>query len=65
MSPSDGVTDKIIETIYSARYGIYFCVLSFTHNDISDAMHFMRDGRKGRDAPLPPGGARRFRPGPG
>ena len=54
MSPSDGVTDKIIETIHSAHYGIYFCVLSFTHNDISDAMRIMRDGRKERDALSPP-----------
>lgn len=38
-SPSDGVTDKIIETIQTANESILFGILSFTRDDISGAMH--------------------------
>jgi len=43
MSPSDGVTARVIEAIESAEKNIYFAMLAFTHNDISDAMRDQRD----------------------
>jgi phosphatidylserine/phosphatidylglycerophosphate/cardiolipin synthase-like enzyme len=38
MSPSDGTQDKIIQAIGTADSSIYFCILSFTNNEISAAM---------------------------
>jgi len=43
MSPTDGVTDRVIEAVQSAEQNIYFAMLAFTHNDISDAMRDQRD----------------------
>ncbi len=43
MSPSDGVTGKIIEAITSADHSLYFAILAFTHNDVSLAMRDRRD----------------------
>ncbi len=37
-SPSDAVATHIIDAIGTAEQSIYFCILSFTHNSISDAM---------------------------
>lgn len=42
MSPSDGTTDRIIEAIGDAEHNIYFAILAFTHNDVSDAMRDRR-----------------------
>ena len=42
MSPSDGVTARVIEAVESADKNIYFAMLAFTHNDISDAMRTRR-----------------------
>lgn len=37
-SPSDGVTDKIVETIQSAQEQVDFALYTFTHNDAGDAL---------------------------
>ncbi|MBC8424607.1 T9SS type A sorting domain-containing protein [bacterium] len=42
MSPSDGVTARVIGAVESADENIYFAMLAFTHNDISDAMRNRR-----------------------
>jgi len=42
MSPSDQVTNRIINTVATADYSLYLCLLSFTHNDISLAMRNRR-----------------------
>jgi len=42
MSPSDGVTARVIQAVASAEQNIYFAMLAFTHNDISDAMRDQR-----------------------
>ncbi|MDR3668408.1 MAG: phospholipase D-like domain-containing protein [Ignavibacteriaceae bacterium] len=38
-SPSDGVTNQIINTIYTADSSIYFAVMTFTRSDIVTAIH--------------------------
>jgi phosphatidylserine/phosphatidylglycerophosphate/cardiolipin synthase-like enzyme len=38
MSPSDGVEPEIIEVVGTADAAIYFCILSFTSDNISEAM---------------------------
>ena len=38
MSPSDGVTARVVEAIGEAQHNLYFAMLAFTHDDISDAM---------------------------
>ncbi|MCK4546353.1 MAG: T9SS type A sorting domain-containing protein [Candidatus Eisenbacteria sp.] len=43
MSPSDGTASKIIEKIEAADHSIYFCILSFTQYQISNAMKDQRD----------------------
>jgi hypothetical protein len=47
MSPSDRTASKIIEKIGTADYSIYFCILSFTHYQISEAMKDQRDSIPG------------------
>jgi phosphatidylserine/phosphatidylglycerophosphate/cardiolipin synthase-like enzyme len=37
-SPSDGVTSKIENTIYTADYNLYFALLYFTRDDLADAV---------------------------
>ena len=39
MSPSDGVTDRIIAAIGTAEQSLAFAVLAFTHDDIAAALH--------------------------
>ncbi|KPJ61002.1 MAG: hypothetical protein AMJ46_03150 [Latescibacteria bacterium DG_63] len=43
MSPSDGVEPEIIEVVGSADSTIYFCILSFTSDNISQAMKLKWD----------------------
>jgi phosphatidylserine/phosphatidylglycerophosphate/cardiolipin synthase-like enzyme len=38
-SPSDGVTNQILNTIYTADSSIYFAVMTFTRSDIVTAIH--------------------------
>ncbi len=38
MSPSDGVASKIINAISTANKSIYFCIFTFSHQGICDAM---------------------------
>lgn len=42
MSPSDGVTARVIEAIGAAEHSLYFAMLAFTRDDISDAMRERR-----------------------
>jgi len=42
MSPSDEVTARVIEAVGTAEQNIYFAMLAFTHNDISNAMRDQR-----------------------
>ncbi len=44
MSPSDGVASKIINAISTANKSIYFCIFSFSHQGICDAMKTKYDG---------------------
>ncbi|MCX7984963.1 MAG: phospholipase D-like domain-containing protein [Bacteroidetes bacterium] len=48
-SPSDGTTAKIIKTINKARESVNFAILSFTRNDIANALTYKyRNGVKVR-----------------
>ncbi|MCX5801799.1 MAG: phospholipase D-like domain-containing protein [Candidatus Eisenbacteria bacterium] len=47
MSPSDGTEGKIIQAIGAADSSLYFCILSYTSNDISAAMKQKWDGVPG------------------
>ena len=38
MSPSDGTTQQIVQTIQNAEQSLHFCIFSFTHDDIGSAM---------------------------
>jgi len=43
MSPSDGVTKQIVDVALSADYSIYFAILAFTHNAVSNTIREHRD----------------------
>ena len=43
MSPSDGCASKLISEIATANKSIYFCIFSFTHQGICDAMKLRYD----------------------
>jgi len=47
MSPSDGVTGRIITGARTAQHDLLMCLLAFTHNDISAAMDNQRDSEPG------------------
>lgn len=47
MSPSDGVTGRIIDAVQTADLSIFFALLAFTHNDISNAMYAQRTAYPG------------------
>ena len=47
MSPSDGTGDKIVQAVGTADSSVYFCILSFTSNEISAAMKQKWDGVPG------------------
>ena len=47
MSPSDGTEPRIIEAVSQADSSIYFCILSFTSNELSAAMKLKWDGVPG------------------
>ncbi|MBU0741361.1 hypothetical protein KJ554_03280, partial [bacterium] len=42
MSPTDAVTQRVVEAVQSAEQNVYFAMLAFTHDDISDAMRARR-----------------------
>lgn len=42
-SPSDQTTSKIVEAMDNADYSLYFCILSFTKNEIGDAVQNASD----------------------
>jgi phosphatidylserine/phosphatidylglycerophosphate/cardiolipin synthase-like enzyme len=43
MSPSDGCASKLISAISTANSSIYFCIFSFSHQGIADAMKVKYD----------------------
>ncbi|MCP4549910.1 MAG: T9SS type A sorting domain-containing protein [bacterium] len=49
MSPSDGVTDKIVNTVKTADHSVYFAILAFTEYNICNAMRDRRDDDLGGD----------------
>lgn len=47
MSPSDWTNQMIIDAVGSAELAIYFCILSFTRQDVAEAMRARRNSLPG------------------